>query len=109
MRDVFTALAAIALPTIVASTRGRSKGSFASGRRRFSCGSKSITSASRAGPRSSGCSTSEARNRFASATIFTSPARVRTAHAQAVGPWTSTPLESAIPPSRILSSAIGRA
>ena len=44
----------------------------------------------------------------ATATL-SSPSSVRTAHAHAVGPWTSTPFGSAIPPSRILSLMLRRA
>src|SRR5581483_69254 len=37
---------------------------------------------------------------------FSSPPSVRTAHAQAVGPWTSTPFGRANPPSRSFSFSI---
>src|SRR5262245_39232337 len=36
-----------------------------------------------------------------------SPSRARTAAAQWVGPWTSSPLRSAMPPSRSLFSGVG--
>ena len=45
-----------------------------------------------------------ARTRFRSDTTFSSPDGVRTAHAHAVGPCTSTPFASAIPPRRTFSS-----
>ena len=59
-----TALSTIALPTIDASTVGRSIGSRASGRARLTCGSRANASTSRAGPRSSGFVTSAARKRL---------------------------------------------
>jgi len=42
--------------------------------------------------------------RFGSAATFTVPSSALIAHAQAVGPWTSTPFASAIPPSLSFSS-----
>src|SRR5512133_237499 len=106
-RDVLTTWAKTALPSMAASTRGRSNGSRASGSARRICGSSVITSASRAGPRRNGRSTSAARKRLRAETTFSSPSRVLTAQAHAVGPCTSTPFASAIPPSRIFSSGIG--
>src|SRR6188768_4028575 len=102
--DSLTAFTATAVPAIAASTCGRWNGSLASGSRRRTCGKSEKTSAMRAGPRSSGLVTSAARKRLYSASTFNSPSAVRTAQAHECGPCTSTPLTSAIPPRRILSS-----
>ena len=94
-----------ALPSIAAEhARALASAARASGSARFTCGSSANASASRAGPRSSGFVTLEAaRRRLRRATTFSSPSSVRMAHAQAVGPCTSTPFASAMPPSRTLS------
>src|SRR5438874_781368 len=63
-------------------------------------------SSSLAGPRKSGEPTLAARKRLRSAATLTCPSSVRIAQAQAVGPCTSTPFGSAIPPRRTLSSAM---
>ncbi len=103
--DPRRSLTATPLATIDPSTIGRSKGSRASGRARRIRGSRRNASSSLAGPRRSGLVTSAARRRFRPEATFSSPSSVRTATAQAVGPCTSTPFWSAIPPSRIFSSA----
>ena len=58
----------------------------------------------RAGPRRSGLSILFATSHFGRAATFSVPSGRRTAHAQAVGPCTSTPLRSAIPPRRSFSA-----
>src|SRR5690242_1367321 len=80
-----------------------SKGSLASGRLRLRRGRTAKASTRRAGPRSNGTLMRDPISRFLSAAIFSLPSSVRTAHAQAVGPCTSTPFPRAIPPRRSLS------
>jgi hypothetical protein len=100
---------ATALTSIEPSTSGRSKASRASGWARRIRGSSRTASSSRAGPRRSGLVTSLPRSRLRPEATFSSPSSVRTATAQAVGPCTSTPFCSAIPPSRTFSAAMSRA
>ena len=100
------AVMATAVANIEPSTRGRSKGSFASGSARRTSGMTANDSSSRAGPRSSGDSTLAARNRLRSAATLICPSSVRIAQAQAFGPCTSTPLGRAMPPSRTFASLI---
>ena len=63
----------------------------AAGSARFTCGSSASASASRAGPRSSGLVTRVARKRFSADATSISPSALRIAHAQELGPCTSTP------------------
>ena len=86
-------------PSIAPAAR---TGSRASGSARFTRGRNANASTSRAGPRSSGLAIVRARQPLALARRPSAgrPA-VRTAHAHDVGPWTSTPFASAMPPSRI--------
>ena len=81
---------------------GRSNGSRASGSLRRSSGIIANDSASRSGPRRNGVWTPGANRRLRADATLISPDGVRIAHAHAVGPCTSTPFESAIPPRRIL-------
>ncbi len=87
---------------MTASTRGRWKANRISGSDRRARGRTSNDSSSLTGPRRSGCSAESTRLR-PDATL-SRPSSVRTAHAQDVGPCTSTPFSSAIPPSRIFFS-----
>ena len=57
-------------------------------------------SASRSGPRRNGCWIPAASTRLRAEATLISPSGVRIAQAQDVGPWTSTPFESAMPPRR---------
>ena len=98
-------------PPTEAITRQSSNGSRASGRRRRTSGSTAIASASFSGPRTSGAlaASSGAIRGFGSEATAISPSGPRTAAAQWVGPWISSPLRSAIPPRRKVSrSGIGR-
>ncbi len=95
-----------ALPSVVAMTDGRSNGRRASGSRRRTSGMTANDSASLSGPRTNGCWIPGANSRFRAEATLISPSSVRTAHAQAVGPWTSTPFESAIPPRRTFCSFV---
>ena len=97
----------IALASVAASTTGRSKGNRASGSLRRTSGMTAKDSASRTGPRKNGCWILDASNRLRALATLISPESVRIAQAQEVGPCTSTPLTSAIPPKRIL--VMGRA
>src|SRR5947209_2892121 len=106
--DSRATLTTVALASIDARTAGRWKGSFASGKARRTSGMIAIASSRRAGPRSNGRSISAARKRLRAEATFSSPSSVRIAHAQALGPCTRTPFASAIPPSRIFSSAIAQ-
>src|SRR5581483_9931825 len=107
--DPRRARTAIPLTSIEPSTTGRSNARRASGSARRIRGSRSIASRSRAGPRRSGLVTSAPRTTFLPDATLSSPSGVRTATAQAVGPWTSTPFWSAIPPRRSFSSLMARA
>jgi hypothetical protein len=88
------------------STAGRSNASRASGSLFLISGMTAKASSSRAGPRSNGRETLAARKRFFSAATFSSPFGSRIAQAHALGPCTSTPFASAIPPRRSFSSGI---
>src|SRR3989454_4162409 len=103
-REPRKSLTTVALPSIAATTAGRWNGSFASGSACLICGMIAMASSRRTGPRSSGLSTLLARRRLRWAATFSCPSSVRIAQAQAVGPCTSTPFASAIPPSRSFSS-----
>ncbi len=91
------------LATIAVRTRGFSNGRRAAGSDRRTSGRSRNTSASFAGPRRIGFSTSAERKRFEAEATCSTPSGRLTAHAQAVGPWTRTPFASAIPPRRIFS------
>jgi hypothetical protein len=101
-------LTARALAPMAPATAGSSNGIFASGRRRFIAGRTANASSRRAGPRSRGCFTSAARIFLYADSTRTSPSGNRTAHAHELGPWTSTPFASAIPPRRSFSSGMSR-
>src|SRR5262245_40344505 len=94
------------LPTSVPIIRLPSNGNTASGTTFFTRGRNANASMRRAGPRRSGARSDEPIRRLGSATTFRLPSGRRTAQAHEVGPCTSTPFTSAIPPSRILSSGI---
>src|SRR5579884_1800312 len=97
-----------AAPSMDASVCGLSNGSRAAGSFALICGSSRSASASRAGPRRRGFWILAACRRFRAEATSICPSPCRIAHAQACGPCTSTPFGSAIPPSRIFSSAIAR-
>src|SRR4051794_27506360 len=104
MRDERSARAATALMPTAARTPLRWNGSRASGSPARSCGSTANASIRRSGPRRSGTSTSAAISRLRAATTFSVPSSSRTAAAHEVGPWTRTPLPSAMPPNLTGSS-----
>ena len=96
---------AASVAPIAAATRGSSNGSRAAGRFVRTIGSTAIASASLSGPRSPGrraASFGASSGLRAEATSI-SPSRLRTAAAQWVGPWISSPLRRAMPPSRSFS------
>src|SRR5438132_6512445 len=88
-------------------TAGRWNGSLASGSARRTSGSTAKDSASRSGPRTSGTCTPGANLRFRPEADLIVPSGSRPAHPRAVGPWTSTPLARAMPPSRTCSMTRG--
>ena len=96
---------ATAVPAIAARRARPSNGSFASGSARFSRG-RNGDRLERAAPGRGAAARSRASrcSRLRSAATFSSPSSVRTAQAHDVGPCTSTPFASAIPPRRILSA-----
>ena len=94
---------------IDASTRGRCIGSSASGSARLTCGRSANASASRAGPRRSGLR--HVRRRGAACGARRPSARRRPSGPRTprrVGPCTSTPFASAMPPSRICARSPSR-
>src|SRR5947208_5691169 len=95
-----------AAPSIEASVRGLSSGSFAAGSFALICGSSSNASARRAGPRRTGLSIRDAWSRFRAEATSILPSSFRIAHAHECGPCTSTPFGRAMPPSLIFSFAI---
>ena len=90
---------------IAPSTAGRSNGKRACGSARRTIGSSANASASRSGPRSTGVVTEAPKRGLRPEATWSVPSASRTAQPQAVGPCTSTPFCSAIPPSRIVSIA----
>ena len=84
-------------------TRGRSNGNLASGNARLTSGMTARASARRKGPRTNGVETLSPKRRFGPEAARIEPSCARTAAPQDVGPWTRTPFESAIPPSRSFS------
>src|SRR5437899_4418104 len=95
-----------AAPSIETSVYGLSIGSFAAGSLDLICGRRASASKRRAGPRRSGLLIRDAWMRFRAETTSICPSSSRIAHAQTCGPCTSTPFGRAMPPSRIVSSAI---
>ena len=92
-------------PSVFMSCIGRR----ASGSARFTSGITTIASASFTTPRIPGrrAAARPPSSGLRPEATFTSPSSVRTAAAQCVGPCTSRPLRSAMPPSRSLSSGTG--
>ncbi len=62
-----------------------------------------MASARRSGPLMKGVRTFSAKRRLVPEAERIDPSGARTAAPQAVGPWTSTPFERAMPPSRSFS------
>jgi len=98
------AMAAAAAPaTTAAATRGRSNGKRASGSVRRTSGRTASASARRSGPRTNGVVTCGAKRRLVPEAERIEPSAARTAAPHDVGPWTRTPFERAMPPSRSFS------
>ena len=106
LREPRTTLTTAALANSAPRTALRSNGSRAAGSARRIAGRTATASSSFAGPRSSGGVRSSVRKRLRSAATSSVPSGRRIAHAHAVGPCTSTPFASAIPPSLIFSAIV---
>ena len=94
---------------IAPSVRASCMGSRAAGSARLTSGITAIASASLTTPRTPGMrsATRPLRRGLRPEATWISPESARTAAAQWVGPCTSRPLRSAMPPSRSLSSGTG--
>ena len=103
-REPRTARRPTALASIAAITAGRSNGRRALGSARRTDGSTAIASSSFSGPRSNGGVRSSLTKRLRSAATSIVPSGRRIAQPHEVGPCTSTPFGSAIPPSLSLSA-----
>ena len=101
-----SARAATAVPRMAASTLGFSNGKRACGSARRTVGRSANASARRIGPRRIGIfrRATGARCGLCPDATCSVPSSSRTAQPHAVGPWTSTPFWSAMPPSRTVSS-----
>ena len=82
-------------------------GSRASGSARLTSGMTAKASASRATPRTPGTPSAARSRGLRPEATFDLAGAVRTAAAQCVGPWTSRPLRSAMPPRRSLLVGLG--